>query len=409
MIPTYPTGATLASIVLASIRAGRVPSATVANQDMVRPPWKVDGRLGHAAAKICKDVLDGTIAPDELIERHSLFPLYAAYSSPDPAITRRKMLREGQYAQTLQRYARIGCSTSHPLRLRQCNTCLSEDLEHHGTGHWRVIHQALGIRFCHLHDELLQDECGSCAQPFGKRGTTTLPGDPCPNCGSRATRSSLSRDRSAGYDAYANMILRALDGTAPELAPNARKGLVYQLIQSVQGNHEQLITEFSGWWKASVHSLRRLLESISGIDDLTPLLIHGDANLSEQWWIALTAFAKAHLSEQACAEAMTLAGPVTHDLVAEANGLACGKEFRSELKEVIRTMGLPHHLELHISGGRLSRAERLVGEANVSYVLSALSLRSIQQLAEYMDTHAGANPIMMFGSVASRLEQQVNC
>jgi hypothetical protein len=186
-------------------------------------------------------------------------------------------------------------------------------------------------------------------------------------------------------------------------------GLLYQLIQSVQGNSEQLKTEFSRWWDASVHSLRGLLESISSSDELIPLFTHGDANFSEQWWIALTAFAKAHMSEQACAEAMTLEGPMTYDLVAEANGLPCGEEFRSDLKEVIRTKGLPYHLELYISGGRLAKAGRLVGETNIGCVLDALSLRSIQQLAEYMDTHAGANPIMMFGGVTSQLERQLDC
>jgi hypothetical protein len=200
MIPTYPTGATLASIVLASIRAGMAPGVTVANQDMIRPPWKVDGRLGHAAAKFSKDVLGGAIAPGELIERHSMFPLYVAFSSPDAAGTHREWILSGQYDRALQAYASRGRKTSHPWRLRQCNACLSEDLEHHGTGYWRVMHQVLGIRFCHVHDELLQDECGSCAQPFDKRGSTPLPGDPCPNCQSRSTRSSLQRYRSAGYE-----------------------------------------------------------------------------------------------------------------------------------------------------------------------------------------------------------------
>ncbi|WP_409993984.1 TniQ family protein [Roseateles albus] len=114
--------------------------------------------------------------------------------------------------------------------LRQCPTCVREDVNIFGSGHWRVMHQIPVIRFCQVHGELLQDQCARCNTSFVKYSDRVLPGEPCPRCGSDAVSSSLSNATSMGYTALAKLIERALRGEAPELDPRIRTRLLQSLI-----------------------------------------------------------------------------------------------------------------------------------------------------------------------------------
>lgn len=385
MIPTFPKDATIASIELACLRVGRLPQVTPAIRSMAGGAGSLQSRFGYRAAALSRDVLDGTTTPEEILQRHSLFPLVAALASNKVAPRWRDAIANGQESARLRYLPVLQQWVKQSRRLRLCVACVACDVEEHGTGHWRVMHQVPAIRFCYQHGEQLHDECADCGSPFGGKGAWVLPGDPCRNCGSLASRSSLSDARSNGYNGLAALTARALRGQALELAPEIRATLLKHIIHLANTDADSLLEKFLDWWEvSSLAGLKNLLQTTICPKTTKRLFIEGNAPVSAQLWMAITAFAWDHTHEETRWTLLMREYRRTSDLFELNDVPFTGLEFRAELAEIIRRHNLPPELTGLLISGRIRLGNTIAGGANVLMVLDSLSNRALSQLQEHV-------------------------
>lgn len=107
----------------------------------------------------CLDALSRRLASaysvDELIDRHTLLPLYEPFLS-DAKYSVARTAMAGSYGTGLK--MSLGITASGFLKyasFRFCETCVQQDAENYGTAYWHRAHQALGSCTCPLHGEVL--------------------------------------------------------------------------------------------------------------------------------------------------------------------------------------------------------------------------------------------------------------
>ena len=109
-------------------------------------------RLGHLADSIP----DPSLTADRLIQRHTLFPLYAPFQTP----TQRQLLRRDMLANGGPRiHFRAGIMAGRvrpPSYLRYCPRCDRVNMQQHGELYWQRLHQVPGVEVCPLHRCWLQ-------------------------------------------------------------------------------------------------------------------------------------------------------------------------------------------------------------------------------------------------------------
>lgn len=104
---------------------------------------------------------------DTLINRHTLFPLYAPFLPPERRDRLRHQMTSGN-GKALS--ARLGMLTSHiPPHgwLRFCPACVNSDRERLGETYWHRLHQAPGVEVCPVHTIFLEDSTAE--RQSGKR------------------------------------------------------------------------------------------------------------------------------------------------------------------------------------------------------------------------------------------------
>lgn len=266
MTPLFPSDATLASILQAFVYAGKFSSP------LRYAPFPTKGRLssdfGEATKSFSEHVLDGAVTPEDLLEKHTMFPLMACLLDANAAKQWKSALIEGR------RYAHKGIfpnflATFLPSRAsRCCPKCIQEDLKNYGLAHWRIPHQIPGIKHCIYHGNLLCDTCESfgCNAKFKNlMGPFQLPSDPCWSCG--ATDIGIIRTRnilSPGYQAYSEIANRALQGEAWELTPHTREVVRSHLRSKTLEHKRNLISAWVSSWKE--HSFPTLLKSLESTE-----------------------------------------------------------------------------------------------------------------------------------------------
>lgn len=94
---------------------------------------------------------------NDLINGHTLFPLYAPFLPPERQHRLRNQMITGNGTAL---YARMGMLTSHippPKQLCFCPVCVQNDRERFGETYWHRLHQAPGVEVCPIHTTFLED------------------------------------------------------------------------------------------------------------------------------------------------------------------------------------------------------------------------------------------------------------
>ena len=141
MIPSFPSDATIPSIHLACFRTGQHSSLKSSIRDTYGQQGHIHNQLGFRASSFNDRVLHGAMDVAELMDRHSMFSLISSIVNPTTAVRLREALALGD----VKTYMRCRALHDHGIKkitvLRQCPSCVREDVDMFGTGHWRVMHQ----------------------------------------------------------------------------------------------------------------------------------------------------------------------------------------------------------------------------------------------------------------------------
>lgn len=316
----------------------------------------------------------------DLIQRHSIFPLIASFFPPEASERWRHRLAAGNP----HLYQRFLAAVRHSIptceRLRQCPACVREDIAKFGSGHWRVVHQVPGIRFCGVHNQLLHDRCGRCRSRLGEAPTWRLPGEPCHRCGSCETSSSLQDSVSEGYTAMAALVERAIGGDAPELAPGTSIRFLRHFIDSAHSDPKSLLLDFLKYWSCrEANHLERLISSSEGTIARTRLFVDGYATGNVPLLVAAIAYVCAHTSETDRGTLLQLGE--SEEEVSDLAGMTLRLEdsLHAELAALACRYNIPSHAADLLAAGKRHRAANLVGGLNVFILLDGLSLKSQQQ------------------------------
>lgn len=105
-------------------------------------------RLGHLAAALPEG---SPYTIDSLIDRHTLYPVYAAFLTPGArTYLRADMIAPAPGVVRLGAYER-SLSIVRPVHLRYCSLCALDDRHIYGEAYWHRVHQVPGVDVCPVH------------------------------------------------------------------------------------------------------------------------------------------------------------------------------------------------------------------------------------------------------------------
>jgi hypothetical protein len=186
MIPAVPQFATMRSVLSAWAVAGRLPSFLEDVSLAIGTKSDGEHELGREVAQLSKEVFQGWLSPQNLIESHTHVPLFTSLMSPLLALSWADTLAtvsggRDPIATEIRRSQQV-----QALTLRRCPMCVREDLAEYGLAHWRLFHQWPVARHCAVHGNLLQTTCAHCHAPIARLPVPQFPDDRCRVCGSKA-------------------------------------------------------------------------------------------------------------------------------------------------------------------------------------------------------------------------------
>ncbi|MCX6839509.1 MAG: TnsD family Tn7-like transposition protein [Verrucomicrobia bacterium] len=170
MIPFFPSlieGETLYNLVVRYHRQvgysdPRHSLLDLFGSDTVSVSIDLPGRIDALVSRVDSLVLTA----GQLIDRHTLYPLYASALTQARARQLKRWMRRPNFAGHL--HAQVGLMASSiecRRELRACRLCYEEDLRNDRPGVWRTIHQVAGLVLCPFHGtRLLQAPAGLAAK-----------------------------------------------------------------------------------------------------------------------------------------------------------------------------------------------------------------------------------------------------
>lgn len=242
MLPTYPIGATIPSLLIAFAQAGWISSS---GKRLVRPrPKRSVSAMSrqYDLSDLEKYVFAGIATERELLLNHTLAPTFLSACPPGHItydmlptllVTRVYKQLSGQ-------------------EWRLCPECVVEDQELFGCGHWRREHQIASVHICTKHLIPLHDRCGNpaCGKQFNALTSNRLPGQPCPSCGQSQTSAGTLQPISEGYMAYCKLFTEAIHTRIPELEPRNWQTLIditSSLRRRDRQAYKKLVKSFLSW------------------------------------------------------------------------------------------------------------------------------------------------------------------
>ena len=147
--------------------------------------------MGRNAGYISSTYFFDVVSPHELLRRHTLFGVTHLGLDEDIALYREEQLIVG-----MVKGIRLGAEVAQ--NLRWCKRCADEERESYGFASWKVVHQLLSVRVCHIHGDPLLLRCKECGIAPGALRYLRLPGEACPGCQS----SDFEQDNVVLRDAY---------------------------------------------------------------------------------------------------------------------------------------------------------------------------------------------------------------
>lgn len=120
--------------------------------------------LSHLAAQL--QLVDGPDA-DELIDRHTLLPYYAAFHPIEQQKKARAALRD--WGNLYMLLGLMASRVASPTALRYCPACAAEERVRHREAYWHRLHQLPGVLACPEHAIWLEDSAVKSLAPTKKR------------------------------------------------------------------------------------------------------------------------------------------------------------------------------------------------------------------------------------------------
>jgi len=242
MLPIFPRGATVRSILAVASACGRriVPNhaATVY-------------LTGFGAPTILSSMLPD-VAPADVLQRHTLAPLLLAIhpNALRPFILQ-LMMSPPRWVPTSYRRSSLS------RHVRRCPICVSLDIDNGvGFAFSRVIHQLQNIRRCPDHGVALEENCAECGHPFSKlEKLASAPSSAkeqlaaCRNCGATAGIPLHVHD-CAGYEAYERLLVSTFAGGWTALDPVDRFALIADAAARSSEAGIDIREEFSRFWES---------------------------------------------------------------------------------------------------------------------------------------------------------------
>lgn len=98
----------------------------------------------------------GQVSCNELIEQHTLFPLYRPFLVPEDAQVLRVFMLDGKDKLQLGKSGLLRALRHHSTFLRYCPKCVRADRIHVGEPYWHRVHQVPGVLVCPTHGVYLE-------------------------------------------------------------------------------------------------------------------------------------------------------------------------------------------------------------------------------------------------------------
>lgn len=236
MIPTFPRGATITSLMIAFAQAGYLMSSGhTASGEKVRA-----ARHWSKARFLTQEVFGSTLTESELLLHHTLAPVRLSRLTPE---------YQARARQKPDSFLSLREDDIHGSMLRKlCPQCVEEDIANFGCGHWRREHQIGLVVICTKHHTVLHDRCAEpdCGKSF-MAPPAFLPGQPCPYCHGAATSSRITPPVSEGYAAFCKLYVDALHIRIPEISPVNRREL-WSLPRTLYGGDLGAFYMDMGYW-----------------------------------------------------------------------------------------------------------------------------------------------------------------
>jgi hypothetical protein len=231
IVPLVPDGTTLDSFV-ATIHQANINKNFKITSKLVlgveRPARDLFGVCAHDCANF---VPSGPLSNETtILEKHSLWPLYAYTLSPP--------LREAWKLGILEKRKHISKSFTSGLRqdqivkndIFQCLDCVSSDIDSFLWPQWRTYHQLHGVHHCIMHKSPLISNCQKCGCKLKKAGFA-LPTLKCPLCGAKLSSIDLQK-YPAPYWTMLRILRFLFDGNWSLLSPNFRRAYYEGSLQN---------------------------------------------------------------------------------------------------------------------------------------------------------------------------------
>lgn len=371
MIPSFPAGATIASIHTALVEIGRFATLDGSRSRAYGERARVVNKFGYLADVFARNALDSAITGSDLIEQHSAFPIYASLLPPES----RGLWKAAQLAGESRPWFRYFATPVHGDVFadvpRLCPICLENDREQFGMTYWRVEHQLPSVVSCSSHGGLLHDRCADCGTAFAASGEGRLPGASCKSCGSTKSAAPAKAKESPGSRAHAALIARAAKAAAPELLPEVRIRLLRLAFSGRSA--EDIIQRFFQYWKVKGHpGLERALACKISPLGLRKIFATGAGQVPFALVVAMVAFAVEELGSDTVTRVIAEIREKEASLSPFEIEERASQDILVALRAQARWLDLPLDAVDALLRNEVGRAVLLVGTLNLASMIDRL-------------------------------------
>ena len=244
MVPTFPAGVTIDSMLLAACRLRPDTYAMFRHQIHGKKYDPLTNLLARHVPALIQRAFGGLVSAEALVREHSVWPVFSRLLSEEASDDLFRSLFVGALRPEIPYFPLGTRGTWFGTRWRGCEDCARHDLLTCGVGHWRVVHQIPGVYHCPSHGLALFDCCGVCGHPAGGVAMESLPSDPCLSCGS-TSKSGPVAPASPGLSQLSGLYVELFEGRGPEIDPASRAGLHRRLIEwRYAGERDKYVDEF---------------------------------------------------------------------------------------------------------------------------------------------------------------------
>jgi transposase len=126
-------------------------------RDAIAEILKIDNRQLHSSLPTYINELSRhvSMSPNDIVNHHTLLPLFKAFISKEKYILLHNGLASGTITAVHSKLSLIANRVKHPKVLRYCRSCTSADYSQYGHTIWRIEHQLPFIQHCAVHNERL--------------------------------------------------------------------------------------------------------------------------------------------------------------------------------------------------------------------------------------------------------------